>query len=62
MFVPSILLKQLYTHGSLTKTEKGISFALKNRGSFVLQQTRKLVICVSQGCESIPTRGMRRPR
>ena len=31
MFVPSILLKQLYTHGSLTKTEKGISFALKNR-------------------------------
>ena len=31
MFVPSILLKQLYTHGSLTKTEQGISFVLKNR-------------------------------
>lgn len=31
MFVPSILLKQLYTHGSLTKTDTGISFSLKNR-------------------------------
>lgn len=31
MFVPSILLKQLYTHGSFTKTEQGLSFALKNR-------------------------------
>lgn len=31
MFVPSILLKQLYTHGSLTKTEDGLSFMLKNR-------------------------------
>ncbi|MDM7861329.1 hydroxymethylglutaryl-CoA reductase [Alteromonas sp. ASW11-36] len=31
MFIPSILLKQLYTHGSLTKTDTGISFMLKNR-------------------------------
>ena len=31
MFVPSILLKQLYTHGSLTKTNDGLSFMLKNR-------------------------------
>lgn len=31
MFVPSILLKQLYTHGSLTKTANGLSFTLKNR-------------------------------
>ncbi len=31
MFIPSILLKQLYTRGSLTNTETGISFALKNR-------------------------------
>ncbi|WP_100658672.1 hydroxymethylglutaryl-CoA reductase [Alteromonas flava] len=31
MFIPSILLKQLYTHGSLTKTDSGISFMLKNR-------------------------------
>lgn len=31
MFVPSILLKQLYTHGSLTKTDDGLSFVLKNR-------------------------------
>ena len=31
MFIPSILLKQLYTHGSLVKTVSGISFKLKNR-------------------------------
>lgn len=31
MFVPSMLLKQLYTHGSLTKTANGIRFMLKNR-------------------------------
>ena len=31
MFVPSILLKQLYTRASLTKTDKGLSFSLKNR-------------------------------
>lgn len=31
MFIPSILLKQLYTHGSLTKTSEGIRFSLKNR-------------------------------
>lgn len=31
MFIPSILLKQLYTHGSLVKTVNGISFKLKNR-------------------------------
>lgn len=31
MFIPSILLKQLYTHGSLTKTDDGILFLLKNR-------------------------------
>lgn len=31
MFIPSMLLKQLYTHGSLQKTEDGLSFMLKNR-------------------------------
>lgn len=31
MFIPSILLKQLYTHGSLVKTDDGVSFKLKNR-------------------------------
>lgn len=31
MFVPSILLKQLYTRGSLTNTDKGIHFSIKNR-------------------------------
>ncbi|RDV24177.1 hydroxymethylglutaryl-CoA reductase [Alteromonas aestuariivivens] len=31
MFVPKMLLRQLYTHGSLTKTPDGICFTLKNR-------------------------------
>ncbi len=31
MFVPKILLKQLYTRGSLTITPKGFSFQLRNR-------------------------------
>ncbi len=31
MFVPSILLKQLYTRASLKKTQQGLSFTLKNR-------------------------------
>ena len=31
MFVPTMLLKQLYTRGSLTNTESGLSFLLKNR-------------------------------
>lgn len=31
MFIPSILLRQLYTRGSLTNTHAGIQFSLKNR-------------------------------
>ncbi len=31
MIVPSLLLKQLYTFGSLKNTPKGVSFSLKNR-------------------------------
>ena len=31
MFIPSILLKQLYTHGSLTSIPGGVKFLLKNR-------------------------------
>jgi hydroxymethylglutaryl-CoA reductase (NADPH) len=31
MFVPSTLLKQLYTFGSLENTDQGVEFALKNR-------------------------------
>lgn len=31
MFVPSVLLKQLYTFGSLENTDRGIQFAIKNR-------------------------------
>jgi len=31
MFVPSLLLKQLYTFGSLRNTEHGVSFSMKNR-------------------------------
>ena len=29
--VPSLLLKQLYTHGSLSNEDGGVSFAIKNR-------------------------------
>jgi len=31
MFVPSALLKQIYTFGSLENTDKGVEFAIKNR-------------------------------
>ena len=31
MFVPNSMLKQLYTLGSLKKTQSGLSFSLKNR-------------------------------
>jgi hydroxymethylglutaryl-CoA reductase (NADPH) len=31
MFVPSMLLRQLYTFGSLQNTERGVQFSLKNR-------------------------------
>jgi hydroxymethylglutaryl-CoA reductase (NADPH) len=31
MFVPSLLLKQLYTFGSLRNSERGIQFSIKNR-------------------------------
>ncbi|MGB0838918.1 MAG: hydroxymethylglutaryl-CoA reductase [Chitinophagales bacterium] len=31
MLVPSLLLKQLYTFGSLKNTDRGVEFALKNR-------------------------------
>ena len=31
MFIPSALLKQLYTFGSLENTDKGVEFAIKNR-------------------------------
>ena len=31
MFIPSLVLKQLYTNGSLANVEKGVKFALKNR-------------------------------
>jgi hydroxymethylglutaryl-CoA reductase (NADPH) len=31
MFVPSALLKQLYTFGSLENTDQGVEFAIKNR-------------------------------
>ncbi|MDX2282591.1 MAG: hydroxymethylglutaryl-CoA reductase [Bacteroidia bacterium] len=31
MFIPSLLLKQLYTFGSLRNTDEGVRFSLKNR-------------------------------
>lgn len=51
MFVPSILLKQLYTHGSLTKTEQGLSFTLKNR---LKDATLKALKWISIDGEHIP--------
>ena len=51
MFVPSILLKQLYTRASLTKTDKGLSFSLKNR---LKDATIKEVKWISLDGEKIP--------
>ncbi|HEX8244408.1 MAG TPA: hypothetical protein VF541_12960, partial [Longimicrobium sp.] len=31
MFVPSLLLKQLYTFGSLKNSDDGVQFSIKNR-------------------------------
>ena len=31
MFIPSMILKQLYTNGSLENTDKGVQFSIKNR-------------------------------
>ena len=31
MFIPTLILKQLYTNGSLKNTDAGVKFALKNR-------------------------------
>jgi hydroxymethylglutaryl-CoA reductase (NADPH) len=31
MFIPTLLLKKLYTLGSLTNVEQGVRFAIKNR-------------------------------
>jgi hypothetical protein len=31
MFIPTLLLKKLYTLGSLTNVEHGVRFAIKNR-------------------------------
>ena len=51
MFVPSILLKQLYTHGSLKKTEDGLTFMLKNR---LKDATLKELKWISLDGEKIP--------
>ncbi|MCI4669802.1 MAG: hydroxymethylglutaryl-CoA reductase [Bacteroidia bacterium] len=51
MLVPSLLLKQLYTFGSLTNTDSGISFSLKNRLS---DATLTGVNSLSIGGEEIP--------
>ena len=51
MFVRSILLKQLYTRASLTKTDKGLSFSLKNR---LKDATIKEVKWISLDGEKIP--------
>ncbi len=51
MFVPSILLKQLYTRASLSKTDKGVSFSLKNR---LKDATIKELKWISLDGEKIP--------
>lgn len=45
MLVPSLLLKQLYTFGSLSNTDQGVKFSLKNRLSdATITGVRKVVI------------------
>ncbi|MCY7296839.1 hydroxymethylglutaryl-CoA reductase [Alteromonas sp. a30] len=51
MFVPSILLKQLYTRGSLSNKKDGIHFSLKNR---LKDSTIKKIISVSINGKSVP--------
>ncbi|WJG09860.1 hydroxymethylglutaryl-CoA reductase [Aliiglaciecola sp. LCG003] len=56
MFIPSILLKQLYTHGSLNKTLSGVSFKLKNR---LKDATLKQLLWISIDGEKIETSKIR---
>lgn len=51
MFVPSILLKQLYTRGSLTNKENGIHFSIKNR---LKDSVIKKITGVMVNGESVP--------
>jgi len=51
MFVPSALLKQLYTFGSLENTERGVQFGIKNRLS---DATVTEVLKVSIGGSAMP--------
>ncbi|MEL6592915.1 MAG: hydroxymethylglutaryl-CoA reductase, partial [Bacteroidota bacterium] len=45
MLVPSLLLKQLYTFGSLANTDQGVKFSLKNRLSdATITGVRKVMI------------------
>ncbi len=51
MFVPSILLKQLYTRGSLTNNQNGVHFTIKNR---LKDSTINKITCVSINGERVP--------
>lgn len=51
MFVPSALLKQLYTYGSLENTDRGVEFAIKNR---LKDATLTELIDVTINGESVP--------
>jgi hydroxymethylglutaryl-CoA reductase (NADPH) len=51
MFIPKILLKQLYTRGSLTVIEQGYSFLLRNRLKDAKLQS---LISISMNGENIP--------
>ncbi|HIA11954.1 MAG TPA: hypothetical protein EYN69_07780 [Flavobacteriales bacterium] len=51
MFIPTLILKQLYTNGSLQNTDAGVKFSLKNR----LKDSKLIAITrVSIGGQSVP--------
>jgi hydroxymethylglutaryl-CoA reductase (NADPH) len=55
MFVPSALLKQLYTFGSLENTDQGVEFALKNR---LKDATLTALLDVKIDGQSVPRDGV----
>jgi hydroxymethylglutaryl-CoA reductase (NADPH) len=56
MFVPSMMLKQLYTYGSLENTDRGVRFSIKNR---LKDAEVTEVIAVKINGEEVPTGDLR---
>ena len=51
MFIPTLILKQLYTNGSLENTDTGVKFALKNR----LKDSKLIALTgIKIGGQSVP--------